>query len=103
MVNEAGLLWAYSPALPKSATGELMAGTPNKKILTIQIRPGKIITGVAKRRAEDWRPYQCGCLWFCLVGRVTPCAPLFSIAIHDSRENTATAFRLPPTISVRLC
>src|SRR5438094_7194413 len=28
---------------------------------------------------------------------------VFSIAIHDSRENTATAFRLPPTISVRLC
>src|SRR6059058_5276201 len=28
---------------------------------------------------------------------------VFSIAIHDSRENTATAFRLTPTISVRLC
>ena len=28
---------------------------------------------------------------------------VFSIAIHDSRENTATAFRLAPTISVRLC
>ena len=28
---------------------------------------------------------------------------VFSMEIHDSRENTATAFRLPPTISVRLC
>ena len=30
-----------------------------------------------KRRAQDCPPYQCGCVWFCLVGRVTPCAPSF--------------------------
>jgi hypothetical protein len=66
-----------APALPKRATGELVAAAPNKKILTIQIRPAKVITGVAKRRAQDCPPNQCGCVWFCLVGRVTPCAPSF--------------------------
>ena len=36
-----------------------------------------------KRRAQDCPPYQCGCVWFCLVGRVTQlarggeCAPSF--------------------------
>jgi hypothetical protein len=41
---------------------------------------------------------------FVLFGRARHSVrAVFSIAIHDSRENTATAFRLPPTISVRLC
>ena len=37
----------------------------------------------------------------CLVGRVTPCAPSFRSRFTSSRENTATAVQLPPTISVR--
>src|SRR6266487_1441418 len=48
-----GLLWACSPALPKSATGELVAAAPNKKILTIQIRPAKVITELARNHSDS--------------------------------------------------
>src|SRR6266487_3295429 len=48
-----GLLWACSPALPKSATGELVAAAPNKKILTIQIRPAEVITGLARKHSDS--------------------------------------------------
>ena len=53
MVNEARLLWACSPALPKSATGELVAAAPNKTIFTIQIRPAKVITGLARKHSDS--------------------------------------------------
>jgi hypothetical protein len=66
-----------------------------------------------KRHAQDCPPRQSGCVWFCLVGRVTPCAPSFRSRFttrppppwlrRDEREDVATAFRLPPTISARLC
>jgi len=67
----------------------------------------------SKAAAEDCPPYQPRCVWFCLVGRVTPCAPSLRPRFttrppppwprRDERENAATAFRLPPIISVPLC
>lgn len=42
-----------APALPKSATGELVAADTNKKILTIQIRPAKVITGLARKHSDS--------------------------------------------------
>src|SRR5438046_2961215 len=52
-----------------------------------------------KRRAVDCPPTDARALGL-PVGRVTPCAPSFSFATREPREDVSTAFQLLPAIRI---
>src|SRR6266699_1486094 len=53
MVNEARLTLGLLSCFAQKRHRGIGAAAPNKKILTIQIRPAKVITGLARKHSDS--------------------------------------------------